>query len=231
MTLVYSPASPRIRPAGFTLMEVLVVISIIAVLAVALVGVTRKMLTNARLSGDVNHLRQVASAISMHASDNNDSYILFAGQVYDFAAQWLWYGIPFQPEQESLLKSPLMDYLGMTDVTEMNKITIASVNHTDNVLGGSKTYGMPYAANYNLIANSPGDKPVRRSIVRDPSRTILMLDTDMNAKGPGFNETAGGLSRIGSPDNGMTRVLWADGHVTKLKKQYIIDNALKLLKP
>jgi prepilin-type processing-associated H-X9-DG protein len=213
------------------LTEVLVVISIIVVLAVALVGVTRKMITNARLSGDANYLRQIASVITMHSSDHDDSYILVSGEVDDAAAKWRWYGIPFQPGQESLLKSPLMDYLGVTEVTELNKITIASVNHTDYVMATSRTYGMPYAPNYNLMANSPGAKPVRRSLVGNPSRTILMLDCDMKAGGPGFNETAAGLSRIGSPDNGMTRVLWADGHVTRMKKQEIIDNALQLLKP
>lgn len=148
MTLESSIPSQPIRPKGFTLTEVLVVISIIVVLAVTLVGVTRRILTNARLSGDVNHLRQIAGAISMHASDHNDSYILVSGEVYDSTAKWRWYGIPFKPEQESLYKSPLMDYLGVTDVTEMNKITIACVNHSDDVMAASRTYGMPYAANY-----------------------------------------------------------------------------------
>lgn len=218
-------------PAGFTLIELLVVVAIIGILAALLFPAIGGIRTKAQMSGDMGNLRQIFTAITMHASENNNCYIYVSGEVTNPAAKWRWYGVPFDPGQEALLQSPLMDYLGGADWKALNKLTIPKVSQTSTTNAASRTYGMPYAANYNLMANSPHAKPVNRSLVSRPSRTILMLDTDKNAAGPGFNETAGGLARIGSPDQGMTRVLWADGHVSKETKKYITDNAIELLKP
>lgn len=218
-------------PAGFTLIELLVVVAIIGILAALLFPAIGSIRTKAQMSGDVSNLQQIFTAITMHASENNNCYIFVSGEVTNAAAKWRWYGVPYEPVEEALLKSPLADYMGVADWKVMNKITIPKVSQSSTILPGSRTYGMPYAANYNLMAGSPHARPVNRSLVSRPSRTILMLDTDKNAAGPGFNETAVGLSRIGSPDQGMTRVLWADGHVSKETKKYITDNAVSSLKP
>lgn len=64
---------PRTRPSrGFTLVELLVTISIIAVLAALTFLGTSSLMKNAAASKDTSTMRQMSTFINMYASDNND---------------------------------------------------------------------------------------------------------------------------------------------------------------
>jgi prepilin-type N-terminal cleavage/methylation domain-containing protein/prepilin-type processing-associated H-X9-DG protein len=66
-----SGQNPYRRASGFTLTEVLVVIAIIAVLAVATLTVTRRALDSARSAKCVSNLRDLGAAALNYTSENN----------------------------------------------------------------------------------------------------------------------------------------------------------------
>ena len=214
---------------AFTLIESLVFIAIIGILAtLALLGV-RKAINRAEGARDASNLKQIFTAINLYANDHNNFYIVTAGGMLPGKERWFWYGIPYQPGQVATLRSPLMHYMGASDVRQMNLMTIAKANQTPTQQAAtSGAYGFPYTVNYNLMPNTIGYSPVSRSAVDRPSKKILMLDSSTNTWGAGFFYNAG-LNRIGADSEGMTRVLWADGHVTKEKRQHILDNAAEFI--
>lgn len=68
-----APRSARItRAAGFTLIEMLVVVAIIAVLAAVLYPVFSKVRENARTSACLSNYHQIGLAIHMYAQDEDD---------------------------------------------------------------------------------------------------------------------------------------------------------------
>lgn len=72
-----APAMPRHKRArGYTLIELLVVVSIIAVLAALLMPAIGSVRAAARSTVCMSHLRQIGSAITAYATDNEGQLIL-----------------------------------------------------------------------------------------------------------------------------------------------------------
>ncbi len=76
----FSPSVPcglpalRGRHQGFTLIELLVVIAIIAILAAILFPVFAQVRASARKTACLSNTRQLGSALSMYAQDNDETY-------------------------------------------------------------------------------------------------------------------------------------------------------------
>ncbi len=68
---IYSSVSKKPRQLGFTLVELLVVILIIAVLALLVFGLSSKMVQKAKKVASINSMRQVAVATLAYTSENN----------------------------------------------------------------------------------------------------------------------------------------------------------------
>lgn len=215
--------------SAFTLIELLVVIAIVGLLAALTIAGIGKARQRAGSLREVSNLRQVFSGIALYAGDNNNAFPATDGRVVNINQPWRWYGTAYNPGQETTHRSPLMDCLKIEVVRELNKLTIAKANQTATTLPATENaYGFPYVVNYNIMPNSVGAPLVRMHQITTPSRKILMADSDKFAWGPGFFHNAG-LTRIGYPDDGKTRILWADGHVSKETKDYITQNAALLI--
>ncbi len=64
----------HIRKSGFSLIELLVVISVIAILSAILMPVVNSVRNSARTTKSLSNLRQFASSMKMYSSDNNGLY-------------------------------------------------------------------------------------------------------------------------------------------------------------
>src|SRR6056300_504021 len=63
------------RSKGFTLIEVLTVIAIIAILSAILVPTVTQMRETARKTKDINNLRQIINASLLFASQNSERFV------------------------------------------------------------------------------------------------------------------------------------------------------------
>jgi prepilin-type N-terminal cleavage/methylation domain-containing protein len=83
--MVMSFSTQRSRRAGFTLIEVLVVMAIVVVLAALVFVVTRKTMAGAYKSRNVSQMREIGTAVAMWASEhNNNEPMYFANGTGDF---------------------------------------------------------------------------------------------------------------------------------------------------
>jgi prepilin-type N-terminal cleavage/methylation domain-containing protein len=80
--------SNGIRHRGFTLIEALTVVAVIAVLTLVLVPVLGRMLQDSHRAGSVNQLRQIGVALFQFAADNNNTFPAPAG-----VGSGSWWGI------------------------------------------------------------------------------------------------------------------------------------------
>lgn len=228
-------SAPRHRPAanprGFSLVELLVVIGIVAILASLAYSGTRVMVTRARIIESTANLRSLAAANTTYLAENG---------VYcpadDQANNRRWHGArtstssAFDPTQGFL--SP---YLGRSMRVTVCPLFRAMVEGASSFENGSGGYG--YNAAY--IGGLPGgmyDKstkirvPQRPANVANPSRTV-MFTTTAYARATGLQEypyceppfwdfgTGPSGSRptpsVHFRANGKALVAWCDGSVTE----------------
>lgn len=222
----------RTENSGFTLMEVLIVVSIIITLALLGYSGGRRMITSARIVSSSANLRSLAVANATYLADNG---------VYCPAADRTnnrrWHGTrksaasPFDPTQGFL--SP---YLGKSARATECPLFRALVSGFEQGTGG---YGYN-AAYIGGLPGGPYDKsgimiPQRPANVTNPSKTV-MFTTSAYAQAAGLQESAtceppfwdygaGPSGDKPSPTvhfraNGKALVAWCDGSVTAESKNH-----------
>jgi prepilin-type N-terminal cleavage/methylation domain-containing protein len=124
LTTTRSPGHHGRNRNGFTLIELLVVISIISILAALLLPALSRAKLKATLISCMNNQKQLALALTLYASDNQDAIIttpfLYGGVSYDLASGGFWpdcnpSGTTTAAEQlvkDTLKKGPLWPYAG-----------------------------------------------------------------------------------------------------------------------
>ena len=216
------------RPKGFTLVELLIVISVIMVLAALLFPVFASALERARRTKCINNLKQLASAIQMYEDD-------YAGMVMPVSgtgeAEW---GYMWQDIVDPYVKQ--LKGLGGSRIEEQGEIFMCPSAPVEQAIyrhKAAKTYGYnPHLTRFTRLAD------VRYAAL------ILRL-TECSDKNPDDKDAPfGGGSWFaplpdGSPfafkfdvfapgwHNGMSNVLWVDGHVSTITRQRVMltDNS------
>ena len=217
------------RDHGFTLVEILVVISIVLVLAVISFSAGEKLLTQARIIGSTANLRSLAIANTTYAADNG-VYCPYSDQ--SNTRRWhgsrMSVGAKFDPTSGYL--SP---YLGKSARVTACPLFKAMVGGSQSFEDGSGGYG--YNAAY--IGGLPGDRPEgawnpktkiriseRVANVSNPGRTVMFttaayalpngLQEYATCEPPFWDDGSKPSPTVHFRANGKALVAWCDGSVT-----------------
>ena len=196
-----SPSARNLLPHGFTLVELLVVIGIIAVL----IGILMPALSSARESSmavqSLSNLRQLGLGLTNYVNENKGAYPMHSslGTVVP-RTRWADYIFPYMKNTE-IYMSPL---LTEDERVRMNK----SFAHTVDQATGADIPGLTikfgaYGYNYQYLGNArqPGGvKPfhAKTSQIRQSSLTIALADTN-GSKDGGTNWTSEGVYVVDPP--------------------------------
>lgn len=233
-----------IAKTGFTLVELLVVVAIIAILAAILLPALSKAQLQARSMECVNNLRQLYLANTMFAAENDGHYALGAEDLDGVQGGLVrWHGKRTSPDADfDPKRGPLGDYLPDARVKECPVFfefrRNGQVNNAFESGTGGYGYNMAYVGGSFYFKKFPqslrtSTKDVR---VQDPANTIMFADSALPQLGHiieyGFIEPPHFVTDDdpqGNPDfgfaapslhfrhNGRVNVVWCDGHVSSEK--------------
>lgn len=227
------------RNRGFTIIELLVVTSIIAILAAMLFSVLTFAKQTAKQARCISNLRQLVLANLMYSQDYDERFVPAAADIFEPGGGLLrWHGRrsspnqPFQPQD-----GPLWPYLakcgGLKECPSVEfdcssnafEAGCGGYGYNDDYIGGSYW-------KYGWSDPRSATETARVSDIRNPSRTVMFADTAMAQGKPqriteySFCEPPYVLGADGKPTqyryvpsihfrhNGLAVVAWCDGHVT-----------------
>lgn len=187
----------RISAAGFTLVEMLVVIAIIAVLVSILLPVFLKAQSTAYTARCASNLRQLAQAVRMYADDNDRRL----------------------PPARTYL--PGNDTLGETWCVTMQpyirsgEIIVCPTDSAPQLAMRSTDLPHSYGINYLLTFNATWDDyPMTASLssLNALSNLIIFFDLKSTSQTMGSSYTAQRVSQVAGRHNGRACFSFLDGH-------------------
>ena len=216
-------ARRRAGATGFTLVELLVVVAILAILAAMLLPVFARARNRARRTACLSNLRQLSSAMSMYVQDFDE-----------VLPRWAY---PGAAPCAMVWSQGLMPYH-----REINLYFCPAYGRPDprgSPLEGSPYWGPTHAYLYDLVYASYGYNALyldatKLAAVDRPTETVLLVDTVF----PGqenrswgyfgaFPPSAGGMGVATNRHNGGANVAFVDGHVKWLPRESLMaDDSL-----
>lgn len=223
----------RLRVRGFTLVELLVVVTIIAILVTITMSGWRAYRGFATGANCSSNLRQLSAAVNMYVSDNNGFFPPYVvnGKGKNKGQRTWFFGHESTPAGTAegdrdldMTAGPLYPY-----IQEVGKIEVCQGFNYEGALWKEKFKGASYGYGYNwLLGGRSGGAPMHVSQVRSAAKVILFGDcgqvnTFQQPASPSkpmieefyiLSETE---STAHFRHNGSANMLFVDGHVESFK--------------
>jgi prepilin-type N-terminal cleavage/methylation domain-containing protein/prepilin-type processing-associated H-X9-DG protein len=209
---------------GFTLVELLVVIGIIAVLVSLLLPALNKARMHATTLACASNMRQLGLAETMYANDNHDNFTPPRSSSSSVGDPW------YTTQSYYLTLNPYL-----TKSTKLAPVLFACPNFKPYDAAGQ---AIPYALNGRILGvwsnttTPPGYTgftkwQLRRTRVPYPSKVLLIGETNAVTDRmfctvqalpapPNVSTSDGAFAATRASHNGRTNVLFVDGHVDTL---------------
>ena len=226
---------PTIKRAGFTLVELLVVISIIALLVSILMPALGKARAQAKAVVCNSNLSQLGLGMQLYLQDNDDVYVPWYHQNPAVPTdKGYWFSFLVITENAIFYNRNSTEYIGGDEVLFCPAHVLPP--SPDNVLyptakdyamrhDGRISYGMNYLIQYNP-KNPTKLLRTRPSSIKSSAETILLTDASYQEYGStqvfgsGFVRPFYNLADLRIPalrHSRATNILWVDGHSSRVK--------------
>lgn len=159
---------PRLRLAGFTLVELLVVIAVIAILALLLMPVVKSSLLAAKSAKCKQNLKQLAAAYMSYASDHDGSVVTDGKSPYEWTRVIQPY-LGYETFQISLVKE-----FTCPAAPKRKDASYWQPDYAGNVHGA--LYGLMGDGGASLGISAASTAPMKLAGQERPSKVIAFLD-------------------------------------------------------
>ena len=197
----------RTHLRGFTLVELLVVISIIAILAAILFPVLARARESARKAHCVANVRQLLMAERMYNDDNDRTLVPARAGVAPAPSLGYTWCILLQPYMKNtqILICP-------TDSDPETAQSSTDLKHS---------YGINYLMTFNRTVGGGYPFTTKMGTVDRAADLILFFEIKGSAQAMGTSITSDSYSRIDARHNGLSVYGFLDGHAKPLRLQEV----------
>lgn len=207
---------------GFTLVEMLIAVAIIAILAIMITPAISNGIASAKAAKCVNNLRQLGLMSNTYSADFDNQFPWAWGSV----SSWMESMVAHVEFGGDLAKA--RDAIAREKVPSRCPVRTLSNAEYDAI--NKKTYWYSYGINYvNLGGGGALVPPISRLMVKNPSKCVFLADGKPET-GWGYLVNPGwGDAQPSDRHQGRSNVLWADGHVTSEDQAWLVAPANRYL--